>query len=149
NSKQSNTGKKEYIAISTSYQKGEDRQIRGRILLFEIISIVPDPEALHKDSKFKLIFQEEQKGPVTTLNHVNGYLIAAVGTKLLMFAFDEEENDSLVAIAFLDSGLYSSCITSLKNYCLVGDAYKSAMFFVWQEEPPKLILLGQDGHSLT
>lgn len=149
NSRQSNTGKKEYIAISTSFQKGEDRQIRGRILLFEIISIVPDPEAPYRDHKFKLIFQEEQKGPVSTLSHVNGYLLAAVGTKLLMFAFDEEDNDALVAIAFMDSGLYTSCISSLKNYCIIGDVYKSAMFCVWQEEPPKLILLGQDGHSIT
>jgi hypothetical protein len=149
NSRQSNTGQKEYIAVSTSFQKGEDRQIRGRILLFEIISIVPDPEAPHRDHKFKLIFQEEQKGPVSTLSHVNGYLLAAVGTKLMMFTFDEEDNDSLVAIAFMDSGLYTSCISSLKNYCIIGDVYKSAMFCVWQEEPPKLILLGQDGHSIS
>ena len=147
-SRQSSSGRKEFLIVSSTFLKGEDRQIRGRFMLFDVIPIVPDPMFPYRTHKLKQVLSSEQKGPVNSFTQVNGYLLVSVGTKVMMFAFDENDDEAMEAIAFLDVGILSTSLTSLKNYFFLGDIYRSGMFCVWQEEPPKLILLGQDGHKL-
>lgn len=80
-------------------------------------------------------------------------------------AFDQDER--LLAVGFLDVGVHTTCIRTLKNLILVGDAVKglsfiafqvsltlvrhatpakTGIFLVWcmQEEPYKFVALGSE-----
>ena len=83
--------------------------------------------------------------------------MVALGSKITVYTLEEE---SLDAIAFLDHGIFTHALRTLKNfiligtfemlscnsYCIVvlGDPLKSTAFLCFQEDPPKLFLLGKD-----
>jgi cleavage and polyadenylation specificity factor subunit 1 len=54
------------------------------------------------------------------------------------------EDEGLNGIAFLDVSFLVVSISAVKNFILISDAFKSVWFVVFQEEPPKIILLGKD-----
>lgn len=148
--KQAHSSHKEYIAVTTSYHRGEDRAIRGRCLLLDVVSIVPDPSRPHANHRFKRVWIAELKGPATACAHVNGCLLIAVGSKIMVYAFGDEAGDeTLEAIAFLDVNILTTCISTCKSFVWLGDVYKAGLFCVWQEEPPKLVLLGRDGRDIA
>ncbi|TPX54847.1 hypothetical protein PhCBS80983_g05700 [Powellomyces hirtus] len=146
-SKQTSSGRKMFLAIGTGIVRGEDLATRGRILIYDIISVVPDPAHPHANHRFKRLFVNEEKGPVTALCNVGGYLLAAIGTKIIIHSF--EDNESLTGVAFIDVNMYVNTVCAIKNLILVGDMMKSAWFLGFQEDPPKLVLLGKDYHSLS
>ena len=111
------------------------------MLLYEIISVVPSAENPQKKHKLKHIFSTEEKQPVTAICAVNGYLLATIGTKIIMY---EMENDELNGVAFLDVNIYVTSISAIKNFILISDVYRSTWFVAFQEDPPKLELLGKD-----
>jgi cleavage and polyadenylation specificity factor subunit 1 len=92
-----------------------------------------------------LICQSEEKNPVTALSSINGYLIAAIGTKVIIHTYDEE---GITGIAFLDVNLYVTSLCVVKNLILVGDILKSVCLLAFQEEPPKITLIGKDFTAL-
>ncbi|RUS19169.1 hypothetical protein BC937DRAFT_87899 [Endogone sp. FLAS-F59071] len=145
-SKQTATGRKSFMAIGTGFNRGEDTAMRGRIYIFDIIEVVPEPDNPQTNHKFKLLHQEDVKGAVTALCAVNGYLVTCVGPKVIIRSF--EDNESLVGVAFIDVQIYVTSVAAIKNVILLGDAYKSVWFLGFQEEPAKLALLGKDYHSL-
>ncbi|KAJ3119852.1 Cleavage and polyadenylation specificity factor subunit 1 [Nowakowskiella sp. JEL0407] len=145
-SKQTTSGQKEFLAVGTGIVRGEDLTCRGRILMFDIIEVVPEIDKPQTNHKFKLLFQNEEKGPITALADVNGYLIAAIGQKIIIHSFEDAE--SLVGVAFIDVNIFVKSIRTVKNMILVGDAYKSILFLGFQDEPAKLQLLGKDFHPM-
>ncbi|RUP46454.1 hypothetical protein BC936DRAFT_146934 [Jimgerdemannia flammicorona] len=145
-SKQTATGRKAFMAIGTGFNRGEDTAMRGRIYIFDIIEVVPEPDNPQTNHKFKLLHQEDVKGAVTALCAVNGYLVTCVGPKVIIRSF--EDNESLVGVAFIDVQIYVTSVAAIKNVILLGDAYKSIWFLGFQEDPAKLALLGKDYHSL-
>lgn len=81
-STETKSGRKQYMAVGTSYLRSEELACRGRILLFEIIEVVPEPGNPQTNHKFKLFCKTDEKAPVTALCGVNGCLLAALGTKV-------------------------------------------------------------------
>ncbi|KNC97783.1 cleavage/polyadenylation factor CFT1 [Spizellomyces punctatus DAOM BR117] len=146
-SKQTTSGRKLFIAVGTGTVRGEDLATRGRIFIYDIIDIVPEPDNPQTNHRFKQLFVNEEKGPVTALCNVGGYLLAAIGTKIIIHTFDDSE--SLTGVAFIDVNMYVNSVCAIKNLILVGDIMKSVWFLGFQEEPPKLALLGKDYHSLN
>ncbi|KAJ3040299.1 Cleavage and polyadenylation specificity factor subunit 1 [Rhizophlyctis rosea] len=145
-SKQTASGKKMFLAVGTGYVRGEDLATRGRIFVYDIIDVVPDPERPQANHRFKQMYVNEEKGPVTALCNVGGYLVAAIGTKIIIHTFEDE--DSLTGVAFIDVNMYVHSICAIKNMILVSDIMKSVWFLGFQEDPPKLVLLGKDYHPM-
>ncbi|KAJ7481615.1 CPSF A subunit region-domain-containing protein [Mycena latifolia] len=136
------SGSKEFIAVGTTINRGEDLAAKGSTYVFEIVEVVPDPALAPKRCyKLRLRFRDDPKGPVTAVCGFNGYLVSSMGQKIFVRAFDD---DRLVGVAFLDVGVYVTSLQTLKNLLLIGDAVKSIMFVAFQEDPYKLVILAKD-----
>ncbi|KAM3586172.1 mRNA cleavage and polyadenylation factor subunit [Umbelopsis sp. WA50703] len=145
-SKQTASGRKDFMVIGTGYLKGEDTAMKGRILIFDVIEVVPEIDNPQTNHKFKLVHTEEVKGAVTALCACSGHLVSTTGPKVIIYSF--EDNESLVGVAFIDVQTYVTSMVSIKNFILLGDAQKSIWFLGYQVEPAKLIMLGKDYHDL-
>ncbi|KAF9898896.1 Cleavage and polyadenylation specificity factor subunit 1, partial [Lobosporangium transversale] len=141
-SSQDASGRKMFIAVGTSYIKGEDSAMRGTIYIFDIIDVVPEPDNPQTNHKLKLLRTENVKGAVTALAALCGYLLTCVGTMLFVRSF--EDNETLTGIAFMFVQIYVTSVKVVKNTIMLADAYKSVWFVGFQDEPPKLVLLGKD-----
>ncbi|KAJ7164986.1 CPSF A subunit region-domain-containing protein [Mycena filopes] len=136
------SGSKEFIAVGTTINRGEDLAAKGSTYVFEIVEVVPDPALAPKRwYKLRLRFRDDAKGPVTAVCGFNGYLVSSMGQKIFVRAFDD---DRLVGVAFLDVGVYVTSLRTLKNLLLIGDAVKSITFVAFQEDPYKLVVLAKD-----
>ena len=139
------SGLKGYIAISTNYCYGEDVPNRGRILILDLIEVVPEPDKPLTRNKIKKVYCQEQKGPVTTLSHTCGLLMSAVGQKIYLWQLKEEQLDG---VAFIDTQIYINCATSVKNLILVSDVCKSISLLRYQQETRTLSMVCRDPRPL-
>ena len=118
------------IAIGTALLRGEDLPSQGRIYIFDIIDVVPEPDYPETGLKLKLIAKEETKGAVTALSEVGteGFLLVAQGQKCMVRGL--KEDGSLLPVSFMDMQCYVSVAKELKGtgLCLMGDAIKGVWF---------------------
>lgn len=141
------TGTKDYVAVGTTIDRGEDLAAKGCTYIFEIVEVVPDPSLNPKRwYKLRLRCRDDAKGPVTAVCGFQGYLVSSMGQKIFVRAFDSDER--LVGVAFLDVGVYVTSLRTLKNLLLVGDAVKSVWLVAFQEDPYKLALLAKDSERV-
>ncbi|KAI0777316.1 CPSF A subunit region-domain-containing protein [Trametes elegans] len=137
------SGMKDFIAVGTTINRGEDLAVKGAVYIFEIVEVVPDPSTnIKRWWRLKLLCRDDAKGPVSFLCGMNGYLVSSMGQKIYVRAFDLDER--LVGVAFLDVGVYVTSLRAVKNLLVIGDAVKSVWFVAFQEDPYKLVILGKD-----
>ncbi|KAL0094494.1 CPSF A subunit region-domain-containing protein [Phycomyces blakesleeanus] len=141
-SKQTSTGRKHFMTVGTGFLRGEDTAMRGSIYIFDIIEVVPEPNNPQTNHRYKHLHTEDVKGAVTAMCDVSGHLVSCIGSKVIIWSF--EDNESLVGVAFIDVQIYVTSLCSIKNFILLGDAQKSIWFLGFQLEPAKLVLLGKD-----
>lgn len=118
--------RQELVAVGTALVRGEDLPSNGRIYIFAVIDVVPEPDRPETDRKLKLIAKEEVKGAVTTLCEIGsqGFLLVSHGQKCMVRGL--KEDGSLLPVAFMDMQCYSTVAKELKGtgLCLMGDLIK-------------------------
>ncbi|KAJ3417096.1 Cleavage and polyadenylation specificity factor subunit 1 [Chytridiales sp. JEL 0842] len=145
-SKETASGLKLFLAVGTGVFRGEDLATRGRVLIFDIIEVVPEIDKPQTKNKFKHLCTNDEKSPVTAIGSVNGYLLAAIGTRVIIHSF--EDGESLVGVAFVDANIFVQSVSSIKNLILIADISKSVMFAGFQEDPPQVKMFGKDYYPL-
>lgn len=139
------SGLKEYICMGTNYNYSEDITSRGRILLFDLIEVVPEPGKPWTKYKLKEVYAKEQKGPVSAITHSLGFLVTSVGQKVYLWQLKDGD---LVGVAFIDTNIFIHQMISIKSLILVADVYKSVSILRFQEEYRTLSLVSRDYNPL-
>ena len=135
------SGQRGFIVMGSNFNYGEDITSRGNIKIFDIIEVVPEPGQPLTKNKIKTVYDKEQKGPITAISAVSGFLVTTVGQKIYIWQFKDKD---LHGIAFIDSQIYIHQIHSLKNFLLVGDVYKSINVLQYQQDYRTLSIISKD-----
>ncbi|KAF2682618.1 hypothetical protein K458DRAFT_369548 [Lentithecium fluviatile CBS 122367] len=142
--------RKQVIAVGTSTVRGEDLATKGCIRIFEVITVVPDPDRPETNRKLRLIVKDEVKGAVSAISEIGsqGFMIMAQGQKCMVRGL--KEDGTLLPVAFMDMQCYVTVLKTLPKtgMLLMGDAFKGLWFTGYTEEPYKMILFGRSKNNL-
>lgn len=135
------SGLKGYIVCGTNFAYGEDITSHGRVIILDVIEVVPEPGMPLTKNKFKVEYDKEQKGAVSAIAGVQGFLVTAIGQKIYIWQLKE---GGLRGVAFIDAQIYVHSICTIKSLILIGDVYKSITLLRYQEDMKVLSLVSRD-----
>ncbi|KAK6820973.1 hypothetical protein PG987_015373 [Apiospora arundinis] len=148
---ESTNERKHLVVVGTAISKGEDLPIRGRILVYDVVTVIPKPGQPETNKRLKLIAKEDiPRGAVTALSEIGtqGLMLVAQGQKCMVRGL--KEDGSLLPVAFMDMSCYVTSVRELRGtgLCLLADAVKGVWFTGYTEEPYKMILFGKSSTVL-
>lgn len=143
--------RRQLITVGTALSKGEDLAIKGRVYVFDVITVVPEPDRPETNKKLKLIAKEEiPRGAVTSVSEIGtqGFMLIAQGQKCMVRGL--KEDGSLLPVAFLDMNCYVTSVQELRGtgLAVMSDALKGVWFAGYTEEPYKMILFGKSATNM-
>jgi cleavage and polyadenylation specificity factor subunit 1 len=123
---ESTSTRKPFLCAGTVGVFGEDQAARGKILVLDVIDVVPEPGKPETGSRFKVRAKEDVKGAVTALSEIGpqGFLLVAQGQRAMVRGLIEA--DKLVPVAFQDIQCFVTTAKVLKGtgMILLGDVAK-------------------------
>lgn len=139
------------LAVGTALTRGEDLPTRGRVQVYDIVTVIPEPGKPETNKKLKLLAKEEiPRGGVTALSEIGtqGLMLMAQGQKCMVRGL--KEDGSLLPVAFLDMSCHVASARELPGtgLCLIADAFKGLWFAGYTEEPYTFKVLGKSSGSL-
>ncbi|KAK6700995.1 hypothetical protein SNK04_010929 [Fusarium graminearum] len=134
------------VAVGTAVSKGEDLPIRGRVHVYDIVTVIPEPGKPETNRRLKAIAREDiPRGGVTAISEIGtqGLMLVAQGQKCMVRGL--KEDGSLLPVAFLDMSCHVSSARELSRtgLCLMADAFKGVWFAGYTEEPYTFKVLGK------
>ncbi|KAJ8542479.1 hypothetical protein ON010_g12334 [Phytophthora cinnamomi] len=148
-----NKKKRPYLVIGTGWvgPHGEDESGRGRLLLYELdyAQYVNEEggSTSGKLPKLRLVFiKEHRQGAISMVAQLGPYVLAAVGSKLIVYEFKSEQ---LIGCAFYDAQMFIVTLNVVKDFVMYGDVYKGVHFLRWREMQRQLVLLAKDYEPLA
>ncbi|OAQ62791.1 protein CFT1 [Pochonia chlamydosporia 170] len=143
--------RKMLVAVGTALSKGEDLPTRGRVQVFDIVTVIPQPGRPETNRRLKLVAKEEiPRGGVTALSEVGaqGLMLVAQGQKCMVRGL--KEDGSLLPVAFLDMSCHVSSVKELPGtgLCVMADVFKGLWFAGYTEEPYTFKILGKSSGNL-
>lgn len=148
---ESTNERKQLVAVGTALARGEDLAIRGRVYVYDVVPVIPEPGRPETNRKLKLVAKEDiPRGAVTALSEIGtqGLLLVAQGQKCLVRGL--KEDGTLLPVAFMDMNCYVTGAKELPGtgLCVMADAFKGVWFTGYTEEPYKMILFGKSNTRL-
>ncbi|KJZ73736.1 Protein cft-1 [Hirsutella minnesotensis 3608] len=139
------------VAVGTALSKGEDLPTRGRVQVYDIVTVIPQPGKPETNRRLKLIAKEEiPRGGVTALSEIGsqGLMLVAQGQKCMVRGL--KEDGSLLPVAFLDMNCHVASAKELPGtgLCLIADTFKGLWFTGYTEEPYTFKVLGKSSGKL-
>ena len=143
--------RKQLVTIGTAISKGEDLAIKGRIYVYDVVTVVPEPDRPETNKKLKLIAKEDiPRGAVTGISEIGtqGFMLVAQGQKCMVRGL--KEDGTLLPVAFMDMNCYVTALEELRGtgLCVLGDAVKGVWFAGYTEEPYKMMLFGKSATNM-
>lgn len=143
--------RKHLIVVGTAIAKGEDLPIKGRVTVYDVVTVIPKPGRPETNKRLKIVAKEDiPRGAVTALSEIGtqGLMLVAQGQKCMVRGL--KEDGSLLPVAFMDMSCYVTALRELKGtgLCLMADAVKGVWFTGYTEEPYKMILFGKSATTL-
>ncbi|ORX39210.1 cleavage and polyadenylation specific protein [Kockovaella imperatae] len=134
------TGYRDFIAVGTGFDFGEDRATRGNLYVFEVVEIVSEGGK----TSWQLVkrAKDPARNPVSSINNINGYLLNSNGPK--MYAKGLDYDRQLMGLAFLDVNFYVTSIRVFKNFILISDLVKSVWLVSLNEDPYRFTHISKD-----
>ncbi|KAI2630334.1 CPSF A subunit region-domain-containing protein [Hypomontagnella submonticulosa] len=148
---ESTNERKHLIAVGTAVSRGEDLPIRGRVLVYDVVTVIPEPGKPETNKKLKLVANEDiPRGAVTAISEIGtqGLMLVAQGQKCMVRGL--KEDGTLLPVAFMDMSCYVTAVRELKGtgLCLMADAVKGVWFTGYTEEPYRMVLFGKSSTRL-
>ncbi|KAF7902784.1 hypothetical protein EAF00_002687 [Botryotinia globosa] len=146
--------RKHLIVVGTAITKGEDLATTGRLYVYDVVTVVPEPDRPETNKKLKLISSEiitrGAGGPVTGLSEIGtqGFMLVAQGQKCMVRGLKEDGTN--LPVAFMDMNCYVTSVKELPGtgLCVMADALKGVWFAGYTEEPYRMLLFGKSAAKM-
>lgn len=115
--------KRQYLAVGVSMAFGEHVTSEGYVLLYDVLTVVPEPGKPTTKNKLKEVARYEHKGAITAVDCVRGHLVVAVGqpdgAKIYVHYF--RDGEELQPLAFYEASVYTALLRVIDSLVLLGD----------------------------
>ena len=143
--------RKQLIAVGTAIARGEDLGVKGRIHVFDVATVIPQPGRPETSRRLKAVAREDvPRGAVTALSEIgtSGLMLVAQGQKCLVRGL--KEDGTLLPVAFMDMNCHVAAARELPGtgLCAMADAFKGVWLTGYTEEPYKMMLFGKGATRL-
>jgi cleavage and polyadenylation specificity factor subunit 1 len=143
--------RRQLVTVGTAISRGEDLPIKGRLYVFDIVNVIPEPDRPETNKKLKRIAVENiARGAITAVSEIGtqGFMLVSQGQKCMVRGL--KEDGTLLPVAFMDMNCYVTSIKELRGtgLCVFADAVKGVWFAGYTEEPYKMMLFGKSGNNM-
>lgn len=143
--------RKQMVTVGTAISKGEDLAIKGRLYVYDIVNVIPEPDRPETNKRLKLIAKEEiPRGAITGVSEIGtqGFMLVAQGQKCMVRGL--KEDGTLLPVAFMDMNCYVTTVKELRGtgICVLSDAVKGVWLVGYTEEPYKMMLFGKSSTKM-